>query len=97
MCMCVVWTKREVLACRASAALRGARRKVAHVHGRVEAGDHSVDRLIQPRGLNQICGSQLLRRYLNDFNVISLTLATPINKHKTHTTFLLPVAIQLTT
>lgn len=65
---CAVFRHTRALTGRASATVCGTRCEVTHVHGGVEASYHSVDSLIQPRRLDQICGSQLVRICLNYFN-----------------------------
>lgn len=58
---CAAFEEMCALTGRASAATRGTRSEVTHIHRGVEPSYHSVDSLIQPCRLNQICGSQLER------------------------------------
>lgn len=67
---------------RASATMCGTRCEVAHVHGGVEPSYHSVDSLIQPRRLDQIRGSQLVRICLNYFNAWTSHWCSIITSHK---------------
>lgn len=79
---CAVFQHMRALTGRASVTTCGTRCEVTHVHRGVEPSYHSVDSLIQPRRLDQICRSQLVRICLNYFNAWTSLWCSIITSHR---------------